>query len=130
MKLVMPSNKNFGLTFGIIFGLAFLVCIFNNLYIYNLLILSIIFLILGLINSKILFPLNWIWFKFGIILSKTISPIILFLLYFVIVSPYGFLVKLFNKDLNNIKKRQINSKTKSYWNISNEKENIKFDKQY
>ena len=126
----MPTNKNFGLTFGIIFIIIFFVCVLYDKYIYYLLILSIIFFILGIINSKVLFPLNWIWFKFGIILSKIISPIILFILYFIIVSPYGLIIKLFNKDLRNIKKRKLNPHIKSYWHISKKDENIKFDKQY
>ncbi len=127
---MMPTNKNFGITFGIIFVIIFLVCVLYDKYIYYLLILSIIFFILGIINSKVLFPLNWIWFKFGIILSKIISPVILFVLYFVIVSPYGLIIKLFNKDLRNIKKRKLNPNIKSYWHISEEDEDIKFDKQY
>ncbi len=126
----MPTNKNFGITFGIIFAIIFFVCILYNLYIYYLLILSITFLALGILNSKILFPFNWIWFKFGIILSKTVSPVILFLLYFIIITPYGFIAKIFNQDLKNIKKRKLNHNIKSYWYTSKEDEDIKFDKQY
>ena len=127
---MMPTNKNFGITFGIIFAIIFFVCILYNLYIYYLLILSITFLALGILNSKILFPFNWIWFKFGIILSKTVSPVILFLLYFIIITPYGFIAKIFNQDLKNIKKRKLNHNIKSYWYTSKEDEDIKFDKQY
>ena len=127
---MMPTNKNFGITFGIIIAIIFFVCILYNLYIYYLLILSITFLALGILNSKILFPFNWIWFKFGIILSKTVSPVILFLLYFIIITPYGFIAKIFNQDLKNIKKRKLNHNIKSYWYTSKEDEDIKFDKQY
>ena len=75
------------------------------------LIFSIIFLILGILNSKILTPLNKIWFKFGIFLGAIISPIIMGIVYFAVVTPTSFIMKLLGKDLLNLKKN--NSKT--YW---------------
>ena len=126
----MPTNKNFGITFGIIF---FLVTIF--LFIYNLpylllLSLGLIFLFLGFINSKILYPLNFLWFKFGILLSKLISPIILFFMFYIIISPYAIIVRLFNKEIREIKTKKSGVRGDTYWNNSETKNSINFDKQY
>ena len=69
------------------------------------------FLILGLTNSIILTPLNRLWFKFGIFLGKIVSPIILGTIFFLIVTPTGLLLRLFGKDVINLKYNNNNS----YW---------------
>ena len=77
---------------------------FNNCNIRRWsLVISIIFLILGLINSKILTPLNRLWFKFGIFLGRIISPIIMALIFFLVVTPIGLIMRLLRKDLLNLK---------------------------
>ena len=75
------------------------------------LILSVIFLVLGIFNSKILNPLNNMWFKFGILLGKIISPLVMGVLYFFIVTPTSLIMKMLGKDILSLKK---NNK-KSYW---------------
>ncbi len=72
---------------------------------------SLIFLILGILNSKFLLPLNKIWFRFGIFLGKIISPLIMGMIFFLVVTPIGLLMKLFGKDLLNLKY----NKDRSYW---------------
>ena len=106
------SNKNFGIVFCIVFILIALYPLTNNdpIRLWAILI-SVVFLILGLLNSKILSPLNLLWFKFGILLGKFISPIIMILIFFGIVTPIGLLMRLFKRDLLNIK--FTNDKT--YW---------------
>ena len=74
-------------------------------------IISLIFLVLGLLNSKILTPLNKLWFKFGIFLGKIISPIIMGIIFFLVVTPIGLLMRLLGKDLINLKYNN----NKSYW---------------
>jgi len=110
MKL--PSNRNFGIVFFIFFLIISFYPILKgeDIRIWWL-IFSIIFLILGILNSKILTPLNKIWFKFGIFLGAIISPIIMGIVYFAVVTPTSFIMKLLGKDLLNLKKN--NSKT--YW---------------
>ena len=73
--------------------------------------ISIIFLILGLLNSSILYPLNKIWFKFGILLGNVVSPIVMGIVFYAVVTPTSIIVRMFGKDLLNLKK---NNK-KSYW---------------
>ena len=111
-EIKISSNRSFGIVFFIVFLLISIYPLLNDdhLRIWSL-IISIVFLILGLLNSKILFPLNKIWFKFGILLGKIISPLIMALIFFVVVTPIGLLMRLFNKDLINLKF----NKSKSYW---------------
>ena len=111
-EINIPSNKNFGIVFFIFFLIISLWPLQNNeeIRIWFLLI-SIIFLILGLLNSKILTPLNKLWFKFGIFLGKIISPLIMGIIFFLVVTPIGFIMRLTGKDLLNLKYQD----SKSYW---------------
>ena len=106
------TNRNFGLTFCAVF---LIVSIWPLLYNEQIriwsLIVGFIFLILGLLNSKILTPLNRLWFKFGIFLGKIISPIIMGIIFFLVVTPIGFIMRLLGKDVLNLKY----NKNKSYW---------------
>ena len=108
----ISSNRSFGILFSILFALiAFWPIINGNPLRLWLIPVSVIFLVLGLLNSKILSPLNKIWFKFGIFLGKFISPIIMGLIFFVVVTPIGLLMRVLRKDLLNLKF----SNHKSYW---------------
>ena len=111
------SNRSFGIVFFVVFVLIAIYPLINDdeIRLWSL-VISIIFLILGIFNSKILTPLNRIWFKFGLLLGKIISPVIMFLVYFTVVTPTGLLLRLFNKDILNLK---FNKKS-SYW-INKEK---------
>ena len=106
------SNRSFGIVFFIVFLLISIYPIFNegSIRLWSLLI-AVIFLILGLLNSKFLTPLNKAWFKFGMILGKFISPIVMGVIFFGVVTPISLIMKIFGKDLLNLKK---NKKT-TYW---------------
>ena len=109
----LGSNRSFGIVFSIVFLLiAIYPLITRGVLIVWSLIIAIIFLVLGLINSKILTPLNKLWFKFGILLGKIISPIIMGIVFFLVVTPIGLLMRLFGKDVLNLK---LNKKKSSYW---------------
>ena len=107
------SNKSFGLLFFIVFLIIGLWPLKNgdSLNIYFIAI-SITFLILGLINSKLLSPLNKIWIKLGEILGIIISPIVMFLVYFIVLTPVSLIVRLFGKDLLGLK---FFKKNDTYW---------------
>ena len=106
------SNKNFGIVFFIVFMLISLYPLLNSGNIrFWALIISLIFLFFGILNSQILNPLNKLWFKFGIFLGKIISPLIMAIIFFLVVTPTGLLMKLWRKDLLNLK---FNNK-KTYW---------------
>ena len=107
------SNKSFGLLFFVVFLILALWPLKNgsNINLYFT-ISSIIFLILGLINSKLLSPLNKSWIKLGEILGMIIAPIVMALVYFVILTPVSFIVRIFGKDLLGLK--FLNEK-ETYW---------------
>ena len=106
------SNRSFGIVFFIVFFLISLYPLLDDGYIRLWsLIISIIFLCLGLVNSNLLNPLNRLWFKFGLILGRIISPIIMGLIFFLVVTPIGVFMRLLNKDLLNLKM----SKNSTYW---------------
>ena len=111
-KIKLPSNRNFGIVFSMVF---LLISVWPVLYgleirIWSLLI-SIVFLILGILNSNILKPLNIIWLKFGVFLGNLLSPIVMMIIFFFVVTPTSLILKLFKKDILNLKK----NKDESYW---------------
>ena len=112
MKPKIGSNRSFGIVFFIVFLIISVWPLLNSneIRIWSL-IVSIIFLTLGLINSKALTPLNKVWFKFGIFLGNIISPIVMGIIYFAVVTPIALLLKVINKDVLSLKK----TKNSSYW---------------
>ena len=121
-KIKVSSNKSFGIVFSIFFAAVALYPLINHEE-FRLwaLVISITFLILGLINSAILTPLNLIWFKFGIFLGKLVSPIIMGLVFFCVVTPTGLIMRLLKKDLLNLEKKE----KKSYWIEREKKSDMK-----
>ena len=111
-KIKLPSNRSFGLLFFLVFLIISLwpLSYEGEIRIVTL-IISIIFLILGLINSNILKPLNFLWMKFGILLGRVISPIVMGIIFFFVVTPIGLLMKILGKDIINLKKNN----RKTYW---------------
>ena len=106
------SNRSFGVVFFVVFLLIGLWPILkgNEIRIWSI-VISLIFLILGILNSKILTPFNKVWFRFGIFLGNFISPIIMGIVFFLVVTPTGLIMKLFRKDLINLKKNNRST----YW---------------
>ena len=108
----LDSNRSFGIVFFVVFFIISIYPIINDnpIRLWSL-ILSLIFLILGLINSKILTPLNIIWMKFGMYLGIFISPIVMGIVFFLVVTPIGIIMKILRKDLLNLRMNKENS----YW---------------
>ncbi len=111
-ELKMPTNRNFGIVFCILFALIGLWPLLNseNLRYWSI-IISLIFLILGLFNSRILNPLNYIWYKFGLFLGGIVSPLIMGLIFFLVVTPIGIIMRILKKDILNLKKNNKDT----YW---------------
>jgi len=112
-KIKIGSNKSFGLVFFIVFFIVGLWPIINNesIRIWAI-IISVFFLVLGLANAKILSPLNKLWFRFGIFLGAIIAPIVMAIIFFLVVTPISFMVKIMGKDLL---MQKFENKKKSYW---------------
>ena len=112
-NIKMSSNRNFGLVFSVFFLILGLwPLIYGEDLKVWLVIISIVFLILGLIKSKILTPLNIIWYKLGIKLGAFVAPVVMGIVFFLVVTPIGLFMKLIGKDLLNIK---FNNKKETYW---------------
>ena len=111
-EVKIGSNRSFGIVFFVVFLIIATFPLMNGdeLRLWSLTI-SVVFLFLGLINSKILNPLNKLWFKFGVFLGKIISPLVMGIIFFLLVTPIGLLMRLLNKDLLNLK---LNKK-ETYW---------------
>jgi hypothetical protein len=122
----LPSNRTFGLFFSIFFLIIFVLYYNNKIVSYISFFLSIFFFILGVINAKILFSLNYFWIKFGYFLGRITTPIILFLIFLSCILPISLILKIFNKDILSLK---INKNAKSYW-INNKKDPLNMDDQF
>ena len=112
MEIKRSSNKNFGIVFFVVFIIiGFWPLLDINTYRLWAIIIAVIFLTLGLVNSKLLTPLNILWFKFGIFLGKIVSPIVMGVIFFFVVTPTAILMRISKKDLLNLK---FNNK-ETYW---------------
>ena len=110
-RIKISSNRSFGLVFFFVFLIIGLWPLLDEgqIRIWSI-IIGIIFLILALMNSKILTPLNRLWFKFGMLLGAIIAPIVMGIVFFFVVTPIGFFMKIMGKDLLGLK-----SKKNTYW---------------
>ena len=126
-KIKISSNRSFGLVFFIVFLIVALwpLKYEEDIRLWSL-VLSIIFFILGVLNSKLLTPLNKLWFKFGILLGSIVSPIVMGLVFFLVVTPTSIIMRLLGKDL--LKKNKIKSAS-TYW-IKRDKQHISMKKQF
>ena len=125
-QIKISSNRSFGIVFFIFFLAVSLWPLTNGENIrLSFLTISIIFLILGIVNSKILTPLNKLWFKFGLFLGKIVSPIVMGIIFFFVVTPTGIIMRLIRKDLLNLKKNN----SSSYW-IEKQNENNSMKNQF
>ena len=112
-EIKISSNRNFGLVFFIVFLIVSLwpltygapIRIWSSTF-------SLVFLILGLTNSKLLTPLNKLWFKLGMILGAIISPIVMGIVFFLVVTPTGFILRIMGKDLLN---KKYDKEKETYW---------------
>ena len=111
-EIKIGSNRSFGIVFFVVFLLIALYPLLkdSDLRIWSI-VISFIFLALGLSNSNLLTPLNKLWFKFGLFLGKIISPLVMGFIFFAVVTPIGILMRILGKDLLNLKY----NKKKSYW---------------
>ena len=112
-QIKISSNRSFGLLFFVVFLIVSLWPLINedSIRIWSV-IVSAVFLILGLVNSKLLTPLNLLWFKFGMILGSIISPIVMGIIFFLVVTPIGFILRILGKDLLN---KKYDKKKETYW---------------
>ena len=126
-KIKISSNRNFGLVFFVVFLIVALWPLKSeeNIKLWSLA-LSIIFFILGILNSKLLTPLQRMWFKFGIFLGAIVSPIVMGMIYFLVVTPIGIFMRFLGKDL--LKTSKVKN-VSTYW-IKRHKQHSTMKKQF
>ena len=109
----MSSNRNFGIVFFFVFLIISLWPVANDnaLRIWPIFV-GIIFLVLGLMNSKLLTPLNILWFKFGMFLGFIVAPIVMGIIFFLVVTPTGLIMNIMGKDLL---RKKNDKKKETYW---------------
>ena len=128
-EVKLPSNRKFGFFFTAIFLLAsfYLYYVDNKVMVYILGVICGIFLIVTIINADALLPLNKLWMKFGILLGKIVSPIIMGIIFFGIFTPIAILMRLSGRDELRLRFK----KKKTHWiNRKNIKEFDTFKKQF
>ncbi len=117
-NIELPSNHKFGYFFTLIFLIASMYFLFKeiNMAFYVLGTCSIVFFLVTLFKANILEPINKLWMKLGLILGKFISPIVMGVIFFLIFTPIGIIMRLFGRDelLLRLKKKH------SYWTKRNE----------
>ena len=123
----LPSEKNFGLTFA---------CVFIIIALWPLLagepirlwsiIVSIFLVIISFIFPKILRPFNKWWYKFGILLGSIVSRIVIPLVFYLVVTPMGLIMRIFGKDFL---EKKIKPDVSSYW-MNKNKEKISMKDQF
>jgi hypothetical protein len=126
-NIKISSNRSFGFLFFFVF---FVISLWplksqGDLRLWTF-ILSLVFLVLGVLNSKFLTPLNKLWFKFGILLGSIVSPIVMGAVFFIVVTPVGLIMRLLGKDLLRINKNKAIS---TYW-INRDKQKTTMKKQF
>jgi hypothetical protein len=126
-KIEVSSNRSFGLVFFVVFLIIGLWPLLDEgqFKIWSLF-FSLFFLVLGLMNSKLLTPLNLLWTKFGILLGNIFAPIVMSFIFFLVVTPIGLLVRIMGRDLLRTK---YNKSEKSYW-IKRDKRTTKMNQQF
>jgi len=109
----MSTNRNFGFVFFIVFLIISLWPLQHEgqIRIWSI-VISLIFLILSLMNSKLLTPLNQLWSRFGLLLGNIVAPIVMGLVFFLVVTPIGIVMRIMGKDLI---RKKLNKNSKSYW---------------
>ena len=127
VSVKMSSNRSFGLLFFIVFLAISLWPLISqeDLRLWAF-IIAIIFFVLGILNSKFLTPLNKLWMKFGLLLGSIVAPFVMGIVYFMVVTPVGLIMRSLGKDLLRIKK---NKSASTYW-IAREKQNDTMKRQF
>ena len=111
LEVELPSNRKFGFFFTFVFSVA-AVYFYYTAYIswaYVFIVAAVIFLIVTLVKSDALLPLNKLWMRFGLILGMIVSPIVLGLIFFGMFTPTAILMRLSGRDELKLKFTQKSS---------------------
>ena len=112
----LPSERSFGLLFGVVFALLAAYGWFFKSWplavLLSLVAIAVTFVLLGFVAPKVLSPLNWLWFQLGQLLGKIVSPIVLGAIFFLMLTPVSLVTRLFGRDELRLKRKASQT---SYW---------------
>ena len=116
----LPSNRKFGFFFTVIFTIISIYFFFYDNYntAYIFVVISIIFFVITILKADLLLPLNKLWMRFGFILGLIINPVVLGIIYFLVFTPTGLIMRLFKRDELRIKLKKRNS----YWKLRSKRD--------
>jgi predicted membrane metal-binding protein len=93
------SDRSFGLVFAAVFlAIALWPLINGDGVRWWSATVSAAFAIIAIVLPAILGPLNRLWFRFGLILGRLVSPVVMAIIFFVTVTPTALIFKLMKKD--------------------------------
>ena len=112
-KITLPSNRKFGLFFSLVFSLVsfYFFYLENIFWFYIFFLLTLVFIIITFINNDFFGPLNKLWFKFGLLLGKIVSPVVMGLIFFGIFTPIAIYMRIIGRDELRLK----NNNQKTHW---------------
>jgi hypothetical protein len=112
-EIETSSDRSFGLVFAAVFAILAGYSVWNGgAWWPASLAVSAAFLILALMRSRLLTPLNWLWTKFGLLLGAIMAPIVMGIIYFAVITPMGLVARLIGKDFLRLRR---DSGAATYW---------------
>ena len=112
-KTVMGSNRSFGLIFAVFFCLvALLPAVHGAPVRWWALGVAILFAAVAFLAPRALSPLNWVWFKLGLLLHHVVNPVIMAVMFYGAILPMAILLRAIGKDLLRLKREPESA---SYW---------------
>jgi len=112
-EIELGSEKSFGIVFAVVFTvIALWPLLHGNGVRFWALVVAAVFLAVAFFRPQVLRPLNRLWFKFGMLLSMVISPIVMGIIFFVTVTPIGLIRRIKNPDPLN---QNFDPEAESYW---------------
>jgi len=111
--VTLGSDRNFGFVFAVFFAIVSGIQFWTGKHAFwPWLAVSGVFLFVALLVPRLLHPLNFLWFKFGMLLHHIITPVVLGLMFFVVFTPMGLLMRALNKRPLSL---QFDLQARSYW---------------
>lgn len=110
----LPSDRSFGILFTVVFTLGFSYSFYKSFSLIltaTLGVAALMLLIVAFVAPKLLSPFNRVWFALGLLLGKIVSPIVLGVIFFLLITPVAFITRVFGRDELKLKKRSV----ESYW---------------
>ena len=128
-EIELPSNRKFGFFFTFVFSLAAAYFFYSVeiTWAYAFIIAALIFLVVTLLKSDALLPLNKLWMRFGFLLGIIVSPIVLGMIFFGMFMPIAFFLRLKGRDELRLK---FNNKSSHWISRSKQIESDSFKQQF